>query len=64
MATKKKKITIAIIIVIFVILVISGVCIALYINTDMFKSNKTLCLYSIDTAERSSLFVKSFMGCT
>ena len=42
MATKKKKITIAIIIVIFVILVISGVCIALYINTDMFKSNEVL----------------------
>ena len=42
MATKKKKITIAIIIVIFVILVILGVCIALYINTDMFKSNEVL----------------------
>lgn len=42
MATKKKKITIAIIIVIFVILVISGVCIVLYINTDMFKSNEVL----------------------
>ena len=40
--TKKKKITIVVILVVLILLTIIGTCIALYINTDMFKTSKVL----------------------
>lgn len=40
--TKKKKITIVVILVVLILLIIIGTCIALYINTDMFKTSKVL----------------------
>lgn len=40
--TKKKKIIIVAILVVLILLTIIGTCIALYINTDMFKTSKVL----------------------
>lgn len=40
--TKKKKIIIVVILVVLILLTIIGTCIALYINTDMFKTSKVL----------------------
>ena len=40
--TKKKIITIVVILVVLILLTIIGTCIALYINTDMFKTSKVL----------------------
>ena len=42
MMTRKKRITLIIVIVVLILLIIGGIFLALYLNTDMFKSNQTL----------------------
>ena len=42
MMARKKRITLIIVIVVLILLIIGGIFLALYLNTDMFKSNQTL----------------------